>query len=99
MRGIRDDPAACKAERISYNVHYALCIPHHIIVPETKYIESMLIQVRVPCGVGTIANLRIMLTAVELDHDTRGETDEVDNEPVDWSLAAKMESLSLQQTE
>ena len=56
-----------------------------------------MIKMRVAGRVGLEARLHVVLTAIDFDDKSLRKARKIDDELVDWHLAAKVEALSLQQ--
>ena len=82
----------------SHNLHHALRIRHHVVVPETQHGEAVAAQMGIAFRIAAAVGLHVVLATIELDHEARGEAGEIHDEVIDWDLTAEMEAVGSQQS-
>jgi hypothetical protein len=78
------------------DLHAAFGVAQNVIVPETQHSEALALKVGVSCTVCSLARFEPMLSTVDLDDNPGRIASEVDDEVIDWHLAAKVKAVALQ---
>jgi len=90
---------ASSPRRVSNLVSHTFEVLQHIVVPEPQHAKSLTAQIRIPPPVRLQPARIIMLTPINLDNQSSGETGEIDNVLIDWNLPTKMKAAGLKKTQ
>ena len=78
------------------HLHYTLGVPKNFVIPEPKDVETLVVKMCIACRIGAKAFLRIVLAAVDFNHETRRVAGEINDEMIDRNLAPKVKPFRFQ---